>query len=109
MVASVTAGSTTNGQVQARKPKVVVISPWGGFGEAGEREILERAGCEVVVAQARTEEEAIAAARDADGSLYTGAISRRFMESLTCCKVIARSSIGMAVVEGVATATEKGI
>ncbi len=109
MVASVTAGSTTNGQVQARKPKVVVISPWGGFGEAGEREILERAGCEVVVAQARTEDEAIEAARDADGIIYTGAISRRFMESLTCCKVIARSSIGMDVVEGVEIATEKGI
>jgi D-3-phosphoglycerate dehydrogenase len=93
----------------AQRSKVVVISPWGNFGEAGEREILERAGCEVVVSSARGEDEVIEAARDADGIIYTGAITRRFMESLTRCKVIARSSIGMDVVDGVEVATEKGI
>ena len=29
------------------KPVVVVIQGWGAFGEYGEREILERAGCEI--------------------------------------------------------------
>jgi D-3-phosphoglycerate dehydrogenase len=91
------------------KPTVVVMSPWGNFGEYGEREILERAGCTVVVAQAKTEDEAIAAAQDADGLIYTGGISRRFMESLTRCKVIARSAIGMDNVHGVDVATERGI
>ena len=93
----------------ARRPKVVAISPWGNFGEFGEREILERAGCDVVVSPAHGEDEAIALARDADGIIFTGAISRRFMESLERCRVIARSSIGMDVVEGVDVATEKGI
>lgn len=91
------------------KPTVVVMSPWGNFGEYGEREILERAGCEIVVAQARTEDEAIAAAREADGLIYTGGISERFMASLTRCKVIARSAIGMDNVHGVEIATERGI
>ena len=35
--------ATADGQVQTTKPKVVVISGWGNFGEVGEREILERA------------------------------------------------------------------
>ncbi len=91
------------------KPTVVVMLPQGTFGAYGEREILERAGCTVVVAQAKTEDEAIAAARDADGLIYTGGISRRFMESLTRCKVIARSAIGMDNVHGVDVATERGI
>ena len=91
------------------KPNVVVMQPWGVFGEYGEREILERAGCAITVAQARNEDEAIAAARDADGLIYTGGISERFMSSLTRCKVIARSAIGMDTVHGVDIATERGI
>lgn len=94
---------------EGSRPKVVVISGWGNFGEVGEREILERAGCEIVVAPARNEGEAIEASRDADGIIFTGAISRRFVETLTRCKIIARSSIGMDVVDGVELATEKGI
>jgi len=90
-------------------PTVVVLTPWGNFGEYGEREILERAGCTIVVAQAKTEDDAIAAARDADGLIYTGGISRRFMESLTRCKVIARNAIGMDNVHGIDIATERGI
>jgi D-3-phosphoglycerate dehydrogenase / 2-oxoglutarate reductase len=91
------------------KPKVVVISPWGTFGEVGEREILERAGCEVVVVASRSEDEAIEAARDADGIIAPPVFSRRFIEALTRCKVIACSSIGMDKIEGVDLATEKGI
>jgi D-3-phosphoglycerate dehydrogenase / 2-oxoglutarate reductase len=91
------------------KPKVVVISPWGTFGEVGEREILERAGCEVVVVASRSEDEAIEAAQDAEGIIAPPVFSRRFIESLTRCKVIACSSIGMDKIEGVDLATEKGI
>ncbi len=86
---------------------VVVLQPWG-FGENGEREILERAGCRVVVSDAVSEDEMIAAAKDADALIYTGPLSRRLMESLTRCKVIARSAIGMDNVEGMELATERG-
>ncbi|HEV2125557.1 MAG TPA: C-terminal binding protein [Chloroflexota bacterium] len=101
------AGSS-NGATQ--KPKVVVLlGGWGNFGEVGERDILERAGCEVVVSEARTDEEMIEAARDADGIIARPVLSQRFMESLNRCKVIACSSIGMDKIEGVDVANEKGI
>ncbi|MDQ2784424.1 MAG: C-terminal binding protein [Chloroflexota bacterium] len=96
-------------QTEQEQPTVVVLTSESNFGAYGEREILERAGCTIVVAQAKTEDDAIAAARDADGLIYTGGISRRFMESLTRCKVIARSAIGMDNVHGVDVATERGI
>lgn len=95
--------------VEQRQPTVVVLNAWGDFGAVGEREILERAGCAVVVATARGEEEMIAALKDADGILYTGPISRRVMASLDRCKVIAASAIGMDHVEGLDIATERGI
>lgn len=101
--------TTANGPARTGKLQVVVITPWGNFGEWGEREILERAGCEITVVKPANEDEAIAAARDADGIIYTGPISRRFLESLTRCKIIAMSSIGMDKVEGVDLANEKGI
>jgi len=93
----------------ADRAKVVVISPWGSFGEVGEREILERAGCEVHVVTSRNEDELIEAARDADGIIAPPVFSRRFLEALDRCKVIACSSIGMDKVEAVDLATEKGI
>lgn len=98
-----------NGQAQPGKPTVVVLAARGGFGEVGEREILERAGCEVVVTSASNEDEAIEAARDADGLIMPPALSRRFLESLKRCRVIACSSIGMDRVESVEVANEKGI
>jgi D-3-phosphoglycerate dehydrogenase / 2-oxoglutarate reductase len=88
---------------------VVVVQPWGHFGEHGEREILERAGCEVTVVSPKSEEETIAACRDADGLYYTGPVSKRLLESLTRCKVIAQSSIGMDRFEAPELANEKGI
>jgi D-3-phosphoglycerate dehydrogenase len=91
------------------RPKVVVISPWGSFGDVGEREILERAGCEVVVTKARDEDEIIAATQDADALIAPPVLSRRLLESLKRCRVIACSSIGMDKIDGVDLATEKGI
>jgi D-3-phosphoglycerate dehydrogenase len=102
--------SVTATQEHMGKPVVVVLQGQGGaFGTWGEREILERAGCEIVVVQARSEDEAMAAARDADGIIATGGISERFMSSLNRCKVIARAAIGMDNVHGVDIATERGI
>ena len=100
---------SANGTAQTGKPKVVVISGWGNFGEVGEREILERAGCEVVVVRPKNEDEAIAAARDADGLIAPPVFTRRFLESLERCRVIACSSIGMDKIEAAEIATEKGI
>jgi D-3-phosphoglycerate dehydrogenase len=89
--------------------KVVVLNPWGGFGEHGEREILELAGCAVEIRTAKTEEEMFAAVRDADGLYYTGPVSRALVRAMDRCKVIATSSIGMDQYEEFDLATEKGI
>ncbi len=94
---------------RAERPKVVVIPHLGTFGEVGEREILERAGCDVVVLPSRDEEAAIAAAREADGIIAPPHLSRRFIESLERCRVIACSSMGMDGIHGIDLATEKGI
>jgi D-3-phosphoglycerate dehydrogenase len=91
------------------RPKVVVIAPFGNFGDVGEREILERAGCDVVVTTSRDEDDIIAAARDADGIIAPPFFTRRFIESLERCKVIACSSIGMDRIDDVDAVTEKGI
>lgn len=91
------------------RPKVVVLSPWGQFGEVGERDILERAGCDVIVSKARTDEEVIAAVHDADAIIPSWGLSAAVMASLTKCRVIARSSIGMDTIHGIDIATEKGI
>jgi len=99
----------SNGTGALGRPKIAVISPWGSFGDVGEREILERAGCDVVIIQSRNEDEQIAAARDADGLIAPPTLSRRFIESLEKFKVIACSSIGMDKIEGVELANEKGI
>lgn len=74
-----------------------------------EREVLEKAGAEMVLAQCRTEEEVIEAARDADGIINQYApISRKVIESLENCKVISRYGIGVNTVD-LEAATEKGI
>lgn len=89
--------------------KVVVLNPWGSFGEHGEREILEHAGCAVEVRMARGDEEMFAAVRDADALFYTGPVTRALVRAMERCKVIATSSIGMDQFEDFELATEKGI
>lgn len=93
----------------SNRPRAVIIRPGAQPVLEEVLAILERAGCEVTLRHTGGEDEAIAAARDADGIIYTGPISRRFIDSLTRCRVIARSSIGMDGVDGVDLATEKGI
>lgn len=89
--------------------KVVALNTWGGFGDCGERAILENAGCEIAVVQERDEEGIIAAVRDADGLYYTGPVTRQMLLAMDRCKVIAASAIGMDTFADFDLATEKGI
>lgn len=93
----------------ASGPGVLIVDTMGGAAAPEVVALLEKSGCTVTVSHERREDEVIAAARDADGIVFTGPISRRLIESLTRCRVIARSSIGMDNVEGIDLATEKGI
>jgi D-3-phosphoglycerate dehydrogenase len=92
-----------------RSPTVVVVDPRGAAFSPAVVALLTGAGCEVVTSTAKDEDEVIATVRDADGIIFTGTISRRFIEALTRCRVIARTSIGMDIVDGADLATEKGI
>ncbi len=89
--------------------KVLVLNPWGSFGEYGERDILENAGCAVEIVEDRTEEGILNAVRDADGLYYTGPVTRKMLLAMNRCKVIAASSIGMDTFQDFDLASEKGI
>lgn len=74
-----------------------------------EKEELNKIGAEVVVGQCKTEDEIIKIAKDADGLLVQYAsITRRVIESLQKCEVIARYGIGVDSID-VEAATEHGI
>ncbi|MYL32037.1 C-terminal binding protein [Pontibacillus yanchengensis] len=74
-----------------------------------EREVIERAGGELVAYQCKTEDEVIEACKDADGILTQySQISASVIENMERCKVIARYGIGYDSVD-VKTATENGI
>jgi D-3-phosphoglycerate dehydrogenase len=93
--------------------EVLIVDARGGalHGASGPevQNVLQKAGCKVSVIHESGEAGVMAAARDVDGMIFTGRISRRLMTSLTRCRVIATSSIGMDTVEGIDVATEKGI
>ncbi len=90
-------------------PQVLIVDTFGGASGPEAQQVLRRAGCEVSVLHERGEDSVMAGAREADGMIFTGRISRRLMSSLTRCRVIATSSIGMDTVDGIDVATEKGI
>ncbi|RFU69445.1 C-terminal binding protein [Peribacillus saganii] len=74
-----------------------------------EKDALSHLDVEFVPAQCRTEEEVIEACKDADGILNQYApISRKVIENLQNCKVIARYGVGVNTVD-LEAATEKGI
>jgi len=74
-----------------------------------EKKILSEIDPEFVLAYCNTEDEVIEAAKDADGILNQYApITRRVMESLKRCKVIARYGVGVDNID-VEAATEQGI
>jgi D-3-phosphoglycerate dehydrogenase len=72
-----------------------------GFPDADvEKGVLADLDAQVTVAHCRTEEEVIAAARDADGLLVQWApISRRVMEQLPRCRVIGRYGVGVDMID----------
>ena len=98
------------------KFKVVVQKPAGGItydlADATysiEREALDPIGAEIVEVPAKTEEEFIAAARDADAVIARNRrISAAIIKGLAKCKVIGLGSVGADTVD-VDAATEAGI
>lgn len=74
-----------------------------------EQEVLNKIGVELTFAQCRTEDDVIAACKDADALINQYApISRKVIEQLEKCKVISRYGVGFNTIDVVA-ATEKGI
>jgi D-3-phosphoglycerate dehydrogenase len=96
--------------------KVVVQKPSGGItydladaAYAMEREALDPIGAEIVEVPARTEEEFIEAARDADALIARNRrITAAIIKALQKCKVIGLGSVGADTVD-VDAATEAGI
>lgn len=74
-----------------------------------EIDVLSELDVEFVQAQCKTEEEVIETCKDADGIINQYApITRRVIENLTQCKVIARYGVGVNTID-VDAATEHGI
>ena len=91
-----------------RKPKIVITDCDHPSVEI-EREILSEIDPEFVLAHCNTEEEVIEVAKDADGIINQYApITRKVIESLKKCKVIARYGVGVDNID-VEAATEHGI
>ena len=96
-------------------PKFKVVTPAGvGYGTAGadyalEMEALGPLGAEIVEVAGKTEDEFIRAARDGDALYAKGrSITKRMIDGLERCKVIALGSVGVDSVD-VAAATARGI
>jgi D-3-phosphoglycerate dehydrogenase len=94
--------------------KFKVVTPAGvSFGVSGsyelEMEALGPVGAEIIEVPAGTEDEFVAATRDADALYAKGRrITRRMIEGLERCKVIALGTVGVDSVD-VAAATARGI
>lgn len=87
----------------------VVVTDWEYADLRYEEQVLESEMITLVPAQCRTEEDVIAACRDADALINQYApISRRVMENLENCKVITRYGVGVNTVD-LQAATEKAI
>lgn len=87
----------------------VVVTDYEYETFAPEQEVLNKIGVELTLAQCHTEEEVIAACKDADALISQYApISRNVIENLEKCKVIARYGVGFNTID-VEAATERGI
>lgn len=85
----------------------IVTTPGGAGGP--EMEALSPLGAEIVEVASPAEEEFLSAARDADALIGRGRpITKRIIDSLEKCKVIALGSVGVDSVD-VAAATARGI
>jgi D-3-phosphoglycerate dehydrogenase len=91
------------------KPFKVVVTD-SNFGALDiEKEVLSEIDAEFISCQCKTEDEVIEACKTADGILNQAApVSKRVIEALERCKVIARYGIGFDTIH-VDTATSKGI
>ena len=95
-------------KVVTQRPPGVTFDMAGGSYEL-EMEALSAIDAEIVESDAGTEEEFIAAARDADAIIARGRrITSNIINSLENCKIIALGSVGADSVD-VATATERNI
>lgn len=94
--------------MEVSKMKVVITD--FEFGDLKyEEKVLNHSDVELVYGQCKTEEEVIEFCRDADGIINQYApISRRVIESLENCKIIARYGVGVDTID-IEAATEKGI
>lgn len=87
----------------------VVVTDWEYADLRHEASVLSHPDIELVPAQCRTEEDVIAACRDADGIINQYApISRQVIESLDKCKVVTRYGVGVNTID-LDAATERGI
>ena len=91
-----------------RKPKVVIADY--DYGDVDiERSIVTGAGFELIAAQSKSEDEVIAATKDADAVLTQYAeVGKRAIDSFNRCKIIARYGIGVDIVD-VDEATRRNI
>jgi len=89
--------------------KTVVITDFDFDDVAVERAIIEGAGLTLTAAQAKTEDEVIGVARDADAIIAQYAtVGAKAIGALTRCQVIARYGTGVDIVD-VDAATRRGI
>jgi D-3-phosphoglycerate dehydrogenase len=87
----------------------VVVTDYEYDTFAPEKEVLSKLGIELTLEQCKTEDDVIAACKDADALINQYApISRKVIESLENCKVISRYGVGFNTIDSKA-ATEKGI
>ncbi|MGQ9647263.1 MAG: C-terminal binding protein [Thermodesulfobacteriota bacterium] len=94
--------------MKRKKWKVVITDCDHGFITQEENE-FKRIGAELVLAQVKGEEDLIRVCKDADGLINQYAcLTRRVLESLPKCKVIARYGVGLDPVD-IKAATDLGI
>ena len=82
-------------------PALQIVVTDTGFPDADiERDILAALDAEVTVAHCRTEDEVVAAGREADALLVQWApVSRRVIEQLTRCRFISRYGVGVDMID----------
>jgi D-3-phosphoglycerate dehydrogenase len=92
-----------------RHPYQVVITDCDHGSIDEEKEELGRIGADLVLAQAKEEEDLIRSCREADGLINQySLLTRKVLENLPKCKVVARYGVGVDSVD-LGTATDLGI
>ncbi len=91
-------------------PELQIVVTDTGFPDAEvEKQVLSALDAQVTVAKCRTEDDVLAAARNADALLVQWApISRRVMGQLTRCRFISRFGVGVDMID-LEAARERGI